>query len=596
MGKKVTSRKAVVSVFLLAWLVLMLPAHASPAMAFSNEGTVEQMILDLAIDFAEPEANAELVGIHLLGDDYLDQELWCVRWITADHNIIEVKIDAVSNEIVYFLDTDRKHEQNSDLCQMSEKEALDTANSFLSKLERFGFNPIPENAEFMELCEDESGWQLSWTHVVDTIPVLGNFVRIRISQESGFVYSYIKCWHSVGTIPEPMLTCSDAIDIAHREDPLSINMTIQSGLNIVGRFLDGRVNYEPQLAWVTTAKSQYGGTIIYYINALTGRLLFRDSTLDINEDVFAWDPNCNPTYECALDIYDRLDTATEWYARYFENPTYYEEVNKLQYERVLYHLGHGGYGQYDSEIQTFLYTDTDNIWASNVESLDLSGMDLAFLCGCWTAANNYPIYFLWWIIGWEDIDMSLAEAFLEAGAQCVFGWDEEVLKTEAYAFSRYFFDYAVNGLDFETCYDHAYDNVDSETQDIARMDGDDTLTLDEYDYAGDNWGAARDLGSGYDKTFHVYDEGLWDPDVDWYRFTVTAYHDVDIWVVPITDDLDVGFYVYDEYLQVVLHRNSAGPGEQEWWYFTNGHGTYFLYIYKTDTHGGYYDLTVTISS
>ncbi|MFX1579569.1 MAG: YcdB/YcdC domain-containing protein [Promethearchaeota archaeon] len=596
MGKKnVTNKKSIVFAFFLIWLVLILPTYASGAMS-SNEETIEQRMEDLALAFAEPKSNAELISTQFLGDDYLDQEFWCVRWTTSEHHIVEVKIDAISNEIVYFLDMDKKHAQNNDLHQMSEEAVKSRATDFLNKLEVFGYNPIPEDANLLETSEDEDGWQISWAHLVDTIPVLGDFIRIRVSQESGLVYSYTKCWHSVETMPEPLLTCSEVVDILHREEPISINMTIQCDLNVVGRFLDGRVSYEPQLAWVITAKSQYGGTIVYYIDASTGELIFRDSTLDIYEDVFTWDPNCNPTHECASEIYDRFDLATEWYARYYEEPTYYEEVNKLQYERVLYHLGHGGYGEYNSEMETFLCTDTDNIWAANVENLDLSGMDLAFLCGCWTFANNYPIYILWWIDHWEDIDLSLAEGFLEAGAQCVFGWDEEVLKTEAYAFSRYFFDYGVNSATFEECYDHAYANVDSETQDIARMDGDDTLTLDEYDYAGDSWGDARNLGSGYDKTFHVYDEGLWNPDVDWYRFTVTAYHDVDIWVVPNTDDLDVGFIVYNEYLQTVISRDAAGPGAQEWWYFTNGHGTYFLYIYKTDTHGGYYDLTVTISS
>jgi hypothetical protein len=370
-------------------------------------------------------------------------------------------------------------------------------------------------------------------------------------------------------------------------------VTILCDLCIVGRVPDGRVSYEPQLGWVTTAKLQYGSSIVYYIDARTGELIFRDTTLDEYGDVFVRDPDegGEPTYECALDIYHRLDSATTLHPRYYEDPTHSEEVSQLQYEQLLYHIGHGGFGYYGSEVHTYLYTDTDHIWPSDVENLDLSGVKLAFLCGCWTAANNYPV-FLWW---WEDIDKSLAEGFLEGGAQCVFGWDESVLKTEAMTFSRYFFDYAVYSYNFEVCYDYAYSKVSSGTQDIARIYGDDSLYLDKYDFGTDGW-PGTNLGSGYDVVFYVYDEGLWDPDVDWYRFTVSGSRVVNIWAVPNNDDLDIASYVYDEYMQVVFYRDSYGPGHQESGYFSAGGQTYFLYIYKTDTHGGYYDLTVGISS
>ncbi len=340
------------------------PAYASGAMSSSDERTVDQLVEAIATDFAEPEADAELLSIQPVSDDYWEQELWSVRWITPEHNIIEVELDAFSHEIVFFLDTDRLHEENADSFPMSDEAAQRIATSFLDKLERFGFNPIPEDAKITELRVDGNGWQLSWTHVVGTVPVLEDFIRIRVSRESDSVYSYAKCWHPVGSVPEPLLSRSDAMDIARRQDSLSINSTILCDFSIVGRVLDGRVSYEPQLAWVTTARSQYGSRIVYCIDARTGETISRDTTLDTYEDVFAWDPSTDATYECALDIYHRLDSATALHPRYYEDPTHSQEVSQLEYEQVFYHIGHGGYVVQGWSPCTYLCTETDNIMPS----------------------------------------------------------------------------------------------------------------------------------------------------------------------------------------------------------------------------------------
>jgi hypothetical protein len=240
-------------------------------------------------------------------------------------------------------------------------------------------------------------------------------------------------------------------------------------------------------------------------------------------------------------------------------------------------------------MQTYLITDDGNIWPDDVTSKDLNGMYLAFLCSCYSAADDYPV--LWWR---EDIDTSIADAFLDAGAQCVFGWDEAVLKVDAYDFSRYFFDYVTNGYDFDSCYDYAYSKVDAECRAIARIYGDTDLYLDEEDGGSDS-SPGTSLGSGYDVTFTKSDEGLWYPDVDWFYFTVSGYRQVSILIAP-NDDLDVAFYVYNEYMQTVIYRDSYGSGHSEYGVFMGNGQTYHIYIYQSDSHGGYYDLSVNISS
>jgi hypothetical protein len=185
-------------------------------MSSLDESMVGQLIETMATDFAEPEADAELLSIQPVSDNYWEQELWSVRWITPEHNIIEVGLDGLSHEIVFFLDTDRLHEQNTDSFPISDEAARRAATNFLDKLERFGFKPIPEDAEISEVREDGNGWQFSWTHVVGAVPVLEDFIRIRVSRQSGSVYSYAKCWHPVGSMPAPLLV--DPMPWTLRED------------------------------------------------------------------------------------------------------------------------------------------------------------------------------------------------------------------------------------------------------------------------------------------------------------------------------------------------------------------------------------------
>jgi len=549
------------------------------------------VIQKLALDFAKPCDDASFEHVGLVHDDYWEQTLWSVRWITPEHRAIEVQLDADTHEIVFYLDTTKLADEiGTRRPALSDETVWRKAMEFVDRLKKFKSMLFPKDAEFAGITENSQGWQLTWNHVKDSVPVREDFIRIGISRDTALVYSFAKCWHTVDIECVPIISSSKAVEIASRALTSLDDFDLTCELSIIGHVLDEKIDYDPHLAWLVSNAHQRSSCMELYIDAMTAEIISQDTTLDICEDVFVYCPGNELVYECATDIFHRFDYATEGYARYYEDRTTSQELSKLQSEHVLYHLGHGDYGMVGGDYYTYLHTNHGKIWPSDVENKDLSGMDLAFLCACWSAADNYPVYD-WW----EDIEKSIAQAFLDGGAKCVFGWDEGVNKGQAMEFSRYFFDYAVNSKDFESCYIYAKSHADERTRDIARIYGDTTRYLDEYDYGSDAW-PGTNLGSGYDTSFHVYDEGLWDPDIDWYRFTVTGYRSVSIFVMPNKDDMDIAFYVYDEYMYVVMLRNNFGPGHQESGTFRGNGQTYFLYIYKTDSHGGYYDLSVFISS
>lgn len=571
-------------------LLLSFSSGSAPALeSFADPN--EMLIHKLALDFAKPCDDASFEHVGLIHDDYWEQTLWSVRWITPEHKAIEVQLDADTHEIVFYLDTTKlADEYSTRWLTLSDETVWRKAMEFVDRLEKFESMPFPKDVEFAGITENSQGWQLTWNHVKDSVPVREDFIRIGIGRNTALVYSFAKCWHTIDIECVPVISSSKAVEIASSALTSLDDFDLTCELSIIGHTLDEKIEYDPHLAWLVSNTNQRSSYVELYIDAMTAGIISQDTTLDIYEDVFVWDPGHEPTYECATDIFHRFDYATVWYARYYEDPTTSQELSKLQYERVLYHLGYGGFGKVGLDWHTYLNTDDGKIWPSDVENKDLSGMHLAFLCTCWSAANDVPVQ--WW---WEDVEKSIAQAFLDGGAKCVFGWDKKVLKTEAMKFSRYFFDYAVNSYSFSDCYWNAYYNVLTKTQNIAEIYGDTTRYLDKYDYGSNAWPGTY-LGSGYDTSFHVNDEGLWDPDIDWYRFTVTGYREVSIFAIPNKDDMDIAFYVYDEYMYVVMSRNSHGPGHQEYGIFMGGGQTYFLYIYKTDSHGGHYDLNVYISS
>lgn len=65
----------------------------------------EMFIQKLASDFAKPCDDASFEHVGLIHDDYWEQKLWSVRWITPEHRAIEVQLDVDTHEIVFYLDT-----------------------------------------------------------------------------------------------------------------------------------------------------------------------------------------------------------------------------------------------------------------------------------------------------------------------------------------------------------------------------------------------------------------------------------------------------------------------------------------------------------
>lgn len=571
-------------------LLLSFSSGSAPALeSFADPN--EMLIQKLASDFAKPCDDASFEHVGLIHDDYWEQILWSVRWITPEHRAIEVQLDADTHEIVFYLDTTKlADEYGARRLALSDEAVWRKAMEFVDRLERFESMPIPKDAEFAGITENSQGWQLTWNHVKGSVPVREDFIRIGISRDTALVYAFAKCWHTIDIECVPVISSSKAVEIASRALTSSDDFDLTCELSIIGHVLDEKIEYDPHLAWLVSNAHQRSSHVKLYIDAMTAEIISQDTTLDINEDVFVYDPGYELTYECATDIFHRLNYATEGDARYFEDPTTSEVLSKLNSERVFYYLGHGDYEMVEGDWYTYLITYDGEIWPSDVENKDLSGMDLAYLSACWSAADNF-----WNGDWWQDIDKNMTQAFLDGGAKCVFGWDEDVYKGQSMKFSRYFFDYAVNALSFSDCYWNAYYRVPPGTQDIAVIYGDTTLSLDEDDYGSDAW-PGTNLGSGYDTSYHVYDEGLWDPDIDWYRFTITGYHSVSIFVMPNKDDMDIAFYVNDEYMYAVLTRDRFGPGHQESGAFMGNGQTYFLCIYKTDSHGGHYDLIVFIGS
>ncbi|MHA1881735.1 MAG: hypothetical protein ACTSUO_01675 [Candidatus Thorarchaeota archaeon] len=257
-------------------------------------------------------------------------------------------------------------------------------------------------------------------------------------------------------------------------------------------------------------------------------------------------------------------------------------------------MGHGYYIETGGEYHSTIVTIDGHIAPSDILPKATAIYTLIFL-GSWFSFGGtigFPPFEI-------DIDYSVGEAFLDGGSRCVFGWTGGVTLSQDWKFSEYFFDLAVNGYDFQTCFTVAKGEIELRDQKLAKIDGDTTLSLREDDAGADTYPGSY-LGSGSDTTFNIYDEGTWgiiERDNDWYRFTVSGTRHVVILVRPIDSLLDAKFRVYDTYYNLIYIKDNGGYGADERVSFT-GSGTYYLRIYPMGdsdvTHGGAYNLEIKI--
>ncbi|MDF1537969.1 MAG: hypothetical protein P1Q69_03610 [Candidatus Thorarchaeota archaeon] len=348
------------------------------------------------------------------------------------------------------------------------------------------------------------------------------------------------------------------------------------------------------LAYKLTVANGDGRTLIFKINANTGTIVGYDTKMyGYNyQDAFVV-TDLPGQYTTTYNTYRKLLSSTSGgNNRFFSDATTSEEMALMEYRRVFFHMGHGTAYLIGSEWHSVIVTPGINCYIapSDILSKSLGMMQLAFLGPCYSFGGTIP--------SWPSdivIDYSIGEAFLDAGAKCVFGWTDAVTMSQDWLFAECFFDRAVNGYDFQSCYDYAKSKIWSSERSIAKIDGDTSLSLPEDDTGADGYPGTY-LGAGSDTTFTINDEGLWGIgiDYDWYRFLVSVTRHVEIFVRPVDSSLDVTFKVYDVYMNLQYTKNSGGYGSTEWVSFT-GFGTYYLQIYAGGTtHGGAYNLEIKI--
>ena len=242
------------------------------------------------------------------------------------------------------------------------------------------------------------------------------------------IREYAKCWHDV---QENILPTIDKFD--------AIEATKQVGFPCTQEEASTELKYVPtddcyRLAWVVdTAKFKV------WVDAITSDILHFDTYLGAYDGyVFAYDsdPNGGATYVAAKSVYNRLDTAVDFpstgQAYYKENQTLSSYIGALEDSDVYFIIGHGGLGWDGNDYVSYICATDDNMYPSDVATKTISSMELAFLCSCSSFSDD------------EDVDQTIAQEFLDGGADCVFGWTGNVLKGPAQTYCKDFFDMAVN--------------------------------------------------------------------------------------------------------------------------------------------------------
>ncbi|MBD3159734.1 MAG: hypothetical protein GF309_13210 [Candidatus Lokiarchaeota archaeon] len=584
--------------------------------------------MQIAKSISEIPTNAILRENKKQWNPDIRKTLHTIAWETEDDGIIESSFHAETGAIVHHIDTTEKSAW-SYVANLQEAKvlAIGTAFEFIESLEQQDVFEMPGSAVFEGLLKGTTGWVFSWKNEHEGVPVKGDMIEIEVNPSGSDVVSFYHNWHDVTASAIPKHGISSTLK--HFGVSLMGNSLFRYSLEFVP------LEKETHLCW----KLDFGNMFSWVDSTTLSVIDVSGYMASLNCDAYAIDPGAQETYDCGKSVYLRFRSALVYQnrkcAHYYEGEYRANELNRMDRESIYFHIGHGYITEVGSQNHSTLFTnetyqyddqyydllDHDyDIFPSQIRSEDLSSMKLAFPCACWSAADDWHGDHSWnrWEINrdnWVTVHDSITDAFMDAGVDCVLGWDEPVGKTVAREFATYFFDKLCNGYSASSSYSYARSKVDTrnkvdgEYAEIDRMYGYGGITFEIDDTPGSDFSSAENLGSasGADNPdpFIRQDEGLWYEDVDFFKFTVEDYsYWVDIIVAPIDDDyegLDVIFKVYDSSHNLIKYKNSNGKGGTEMYSFIAGPETHYIRVYfnegtNNENHGGAYDISVQIYS
>ncbi len=581
-----------ISLVFLVTFVGFLNIGLSPIMA-QEEGSKKQLIFETAVNLANLPSDAQLVRFDKNYDYEHNGFVWLLEWKT-NNNLISVEVDDASLEILYYIDTSQTSQQKvGDITENSKLIVLNKAKQLLASMESYGIRTLPNNARILCIEIMSGDWSVVWGHEIDSVLIEGDEISVTMNIDCNKILSYRKVWNNIQIDTTPSLSSKEVKQILHSLHTSNVQK-ITSELIILDVNKTNKDEKNYCLAYEITVTDRYGKTDIFRINANTGTLVEYDTTMygwDY-QDVYVttdWFPGQRRT---AYNVYRRLlsSTFSLGSTRFYEDETAYSEMTYMHVRSLFFHMGHGTYTKVGEEHHSVIVTIDGHIAPSDILPKATAINRLIFLGSCFSFGGT---------VDGIVLDYSVGEAFLDGGSRCVFGWVGGVTLSQDWKFSEFFFDKAVNGYNFDACYEYAKSQIRYEDRLKARIEGDTYLTLREDDAGADAYPGSY-LGSGSDTTFNIYDEGTWgiiERDIDWYRFTVSGTRHVEIFVRPIDSSLDAKFRVYDAYYNLIYIKDSGGYGANEWVSFT-GSGTYYLKIYPMGdsavSHGGAYNLEIRI--
>jgi len=285
------------------------------------------------------------------------------------------------------------------------------------------------------------------------------------------------------------------------------------------------------------------------------------------------------TYDVAQYVSQLLIDGTQPTTTYKYDRTDHLIIPILENLQVFAWFGHGEY--YGTDETCLATKDPTKLSPGDISSLDLSDMKLAFLGACHSL--SIPKY-------------SIGEAFRNRGAQYVFGWKEAVDKDGAIEFYEDFFEHAMDGYNFGSCYTFAYNHAESDIQTLARYKGDNSIYLRHVgDTKDESWFLGQGAGAPDPETF--YHSDTLSSETDWYSFSVIdASYMVELWVNP-TSTLDADVWIYNSAGTLKGCDINGGTGVTEYISgFIATEGVYYVKIRRDGTTSGSYDLEVRIYS
>ncbi len=580
-------------VFLIITLLICLTITDSQLLTqrTSLENDIEfRDAFEFARDFVEPKIESSLQRAEKVYCEVKEQEIWIFDWMTTNHALVEVELDAGSFDILSYFDGSIITKSSEVSNEISEREVWRTAMDFLHNLLRI--QELPEGAVFEDIKKTAYGWDLIWKHWYNGVPVNNDYFTISVESTGNEVYSYSKTWNLVNIDTNPSLNVPEAMDILFL-DTIENKKIIDSTAYLSIVLTE---HSEVHLAWVISVDFGEKSSEIYWIDADNGMILFKDiMMIGWRQDVYVYDNDWfggGETQQHAYSAYRKLHSASsEGLCTYSKDASSHTELYFLTLDKVYYHMGHGNYITTGGEKHSVIMTPDGNIAPDDVLTKNLSQTKLAYIATCLSFGGTAPVG------GLPEMDYSIAQAFLDAGAQCVFGWVGEVSKRRNWIFSDYFFDKAVNSYNMLSCYEYA--KLKSQVTN-CKIDGDTDVFLTENDVEDSYPGTL--LGSGYDIWLQKNCEGLWGEnylDVDWFKLYVDGTRSINIFVAPIDSELDVAFEVYRYPSVFVRSRDVYGQGHQESCSIVDSSGWYYIKIYggsQNSVHGGCYDLNIWISS